>query len=37
MVTLYNPWGINNGTSKPGLINLTLSQLAGNFSVWAAA
>jgi hypothetical protein len=36
-VTLFNPWGINNGTSKPGLINLTLSQLANNFSVWAAA
>jgi hypothetical protein len=36
-VTLFNPWGINNGTSKPGLISLTLSQLTSNFNVWAAA
>ena len=36
-VTLFNPWGINNGTNKPGLIQLNLSQLSGSFNFWATA
>jgi hypothetical protein len=32
--TLFNPWGINNGSNKPGLITLTFSQLVANFSYW---
>jgi hypothetical protein len=36
-VKLFNPWGLDNGSNKPGLIDLTLSQLAGNFSYWTAA
>lgn len=36
-VTLFNPWGINNGSSYPGLVDLTLSQLAGNFDYWTVA
>ena len=26
-VTLFNPWGINNGSEYPGLVNMTLSQI----------
>ena len=29
-VTLFNPWGINNG-SAPGLVTLTWSQIQGSF------
>ena len=36
-VTLFNPWGINNGSSYPGLINLSLSQLVGNFQYWSVS
>jgi hypothetical protein len=36
-VTLFNPWGINNGSQYPGLLSLNLSQLAGNFSYWTVA
>jgi hypothetical protein len=36
-VTLFNPWGLNNGSSKPGLVDLNLSQLSGNFSYWTVA
>ncbi|HEY2413347.1 MAG TPA: C2 family cysteine protease [Pirellulaceae bacterium] len=36
-VTLFNPWGINNGSQYPGLVSLTLSQLAGNFDYWSVA
>jgi hypothetical protein len=32
--TLFNPWGLNNGTDKPGLITLTFDQLVANFSYW---
>ena len=35
-VTLFNPWGIDNG-SAPGLVSLTLSQLANNFDYWTIA
>lgn len=30
--TLFNPWGVNNGSSKPGVITLTFAQLQANFS-----
>ena len=33
-VTLFNPWGLNNGSNKPGLVDLSLTQLVGNFSYW---
>lgn len=36
-VTLFNPWGINNGTQYPGLVNLTLSQLESSFDFWSVA
>lgn len=32
--TLFNPWGINNGTNKPGIIKLSFAQLQANFSAW---
>ena len=36
-VTLFNPWGINNGSSYPGTISLTLTQLKTSFDYWSAA
>jgi hypothetical protein len=36
-VTLFNPWGINNGSNYPGLISLTLTQLSTSFDYWSAA
>lgn len=36
-VILYNPWGINNGSTKPGLIALTWSQIQSNFSYYDRA
>ncbi len=36
MFTLFNPWGMNNGTSKPGIIELAWNQIEGNFSYWDA-
>lgn len=33
-LTLFNPWGINNGTSKPGTIELTWSEIMASFSYW---
>ncbi len=36
-VTLFNPWGMNNGSSYPGLVNLTLSQLGSSFDYWSVA
>jgi hypothetical protein len=36
-VTLFNPWGINNGSSYPGTISLTLAQLKSSFDYWSAA
>ncbi len=35
-VTLFNPWGINNG-SAPGLVTLTMTQLKANYSYWDRA
>lgn len=36
-ITLFNPWGINNGTSMPGLITLTWAQVQTNFSYYDLA
>jgi hypothetical protein len=36
-VTLFNPWGINNGSQYPGLIDMPLSQLPANFVYWTIA
>jgi hypothetical protein len=36
-VTLFNPWGINNGSGSPGLLDLTLSQLPASFDYWTVA
>jgi hypothetical protein len=33
-VTLYNPWGLNNGTTFPGLITLSWSEVVQSFSEW---
>ncbi len=35
-VTLFNPWGINNG-SAPGLVDISLSALADSFDYWSVA
>ena len=32
MVTLFNPWGINNGSSAPGLVTLNWTQMKQDFS-----
>jgi Calpain family cysteine protease/Bacterial pre-peptidase C-terminal domain len=32
--TLFNPWGIDNGSSKPGIIELAWNEIASNFSYW---
>lgn len=36
VVTLFNPWGINNG-SAPGLVDISLSQLGNSFDYWSVA
>ncbi|MFB2770746.1 C2 family cysteine protease [Pelatocladus sp. BLCC-F211] len=36
MFTLFNPWGLDNGTSKPGIIELSWNQIETNFSYWDA-
>lgn len=36
-VTLFNPWGIDNGSQYPGLVSLTLSQLSSSFDFWSIA
>ncbi len=33
-VTLYNPWGLDNGTSFPGVVTLTWSEVVHSFSEW---
>jgi hypothetical protein len=37
VVTLFNPWGLNNGSPYPGLIDLHLSQLESSFDYWSVA
>ncbi len=36
-VTLFNPWGIDNGSSYHGLLELNLSQLSSSFDYWTIA
>jgi len=36
-VTLFNPWGINNGSQYPGLVSLTVSELSASFDYWSVA
>jgi hypothetical protein len=33
-VTLFNPWGLNNGTACPGLITLNWSEVVHSFMEW---
>ncbi|MFH7028273.1 MAG: C2 family cysteine protease [Heteroscytonema crispum UTEX LB 1556] len=33
-LTLFNPWGIDNGSSKPGVLELAWSDIQANFSYW---
>jgi hypothetical protein len=33
-VTLFNPWGVNNGSQYAGLVTLNWSDLAASFSYW---
>jgi hypothetical protein len=33
-VTLFNPWGLNNGTPFPGLVNLSWSDIVHSFCEW---
>jgi hypothetical protein len=37
VVTLFNPWGIGNGSQYPGLLDLNLAQLTNSFSYWTIA
>ncbi|WP_029636465.1 C2 family cysteine protease [[Scytonema hofmanni] UTEX B 1581] len=32
--TLFNPWGIDNGSLKPGILELAWNEIASNFSYW---
>ncbi|MBW4610600.1 MAG: pre-peptidase C-terminal domain-containing protein [Hassallia sp. WJT32-NPBG1] len=32
--TLFNPWGIDNGSSKSGILELAWNEIASNFSYW---
>jgi hypothetical protein len=36
-VTLFNPWGVSNGSSYAGLVTLEWSDLAASFSYWDRA
>jgi hypothetical protein len=33
-VTLFNPWGLNNGTPFPGLVSLSWSGIVHSFAEW---
>jgi len=33
-VTLFNPWGLNNGTPFPGLVNVSWSAIVHSFAEW---
>ena len=32
--TLFNPWGINNGSSKPGIVELAWNEIETSFGYW---
>lgn len=34
-ITLFNPWGVNNGSSKPGLVTMSWSQIQSNCMYWS--
>ena len=36
-LTLFNPWGLNNGSQYPGLVDISLSQLGSSFDYWSVA
>lgn len=36
-VTLFNPWGVSNGSQYPGLVTMNWSDLAASFSYWDRA
>lgn len=36
-ITLFNPWGVTNGSSYPGLVTLKWSDLAASFNYWDRA
>jgi hypothetical protein len=36
-VTLFNPWGVNNGSQFPGLVTMKWTDLAASFSYWDRA
>ena len=33
-VTLFNPWGLDNGSQFPGLVTLSWSEVVHNFVEW---
>ncbi len=33
-ITVFNPWGLNNGSSKPGLVTVSVDTMSQNFSYW---
>ncbi len=33
-VTLFNPWGLNNGSSFPGLVTLSWTEVVHSFWEW---
>lgn len=36
-VTMFNPWGVNNGSAYPGLVTLSWASLSKSFSYWDRA
>jgi hypothetical protein len=34
LFTLFNPWGVNNGSQYPGIVTMTFAQLQANFYYW---
>jgi hypothetical protein len=34
-ITVFNPWGINNGTSMPGLLTMHQDDIFANFVYWS--
>jgi hypothetical protein len=33
-VTLFNPWGLNNGSAFPGLVTLSWTEVVHSFWEW---
>jgi hypothetical protein len=34
-ITVFNPWGVNNGSSKPGLVTMNQDEVFANFIYWS--